>query len=120
MGATRFARMIVALLIAGHTWANETAAPTTENKVSATAAEHRLQLDFNGNSFSGPAWDRLTAIRERAEKESWQFRMVGTSVINHGDTPDWYNCFPIESLIAQVLEKINSRGSVTGVQNDAS
>ena len=45
--------------------------------------------------------------------------MVGTSVIRHENTPHWYHTFHIESLIAQVLEKINSRGSVTGVQNEA-
>ena len=72
MSATGFARLIVPLLIAGHTWADETAAPTTENKVSATAAEHRLQLDFNGDSFSGPAWDRLVA-----EGRAAQFFLIG-------------------------------------------
>ena len=69
--------------------------------------------------FNGPAWKRLTDIRARAEREGWEFNMVGTSVIRHENTPDWYHTFPIESLIALVLEKINSRGSVTGVQNGA-
>lgn len=67
--------------------------------------------------MNGPAWERLSEISARAEKEGWKFKMVGTSVIEHKDTPDWYYIFPIESLIAQVLEKINLRGSVTGVQN---
>ncbi|MDA0272694.1 MAG: ribose-phosphate pyrophosphokinase [Proteobacteria bacterium] len=69
--------------------------------------------------FNGPAWERLTDIRTRAENEGWEFNMVGTSVIRHENTPHWYHTFQIESLIAQVLEKINSRGSVTGVQNEA-
>jgi ribose-phosphate pyrophosphokinase len=69
--------------------------------------------------FNGEAWQRLAGIREQAEKEGWVFNMVGTSVIKHEDTPDWYHTFHIEKLIAQVLEKINSRGSVTGVHNDA-
>lgn len=68
--------------------------------------------------FNGSAWERLTAIRERAEREGWDFNMVGTSVISHQDTPSWYHTFPIERLTARVLEKINARGSVTGVQND--
>lgn len=68
--------------------------------------------------FNGAAWDRLAGVAARAESEGWTFNMVGTSVILHKDTPDWYRTFPIEGLIAQVLEKINSRGSVTGVQNE--
>lgn len=67
---------------------------------------------------NGPAWERLDGIAEKAKAEGWVFNMVGTSVIAHNNTPDWYHTFPIEGLIAQVLEKINSRGSVTGVQND--
>lgn len=68
--------------------------------------------------FSDPAWERLHEIHELACREGWTFNMVGTSVINHGDTPDWYHSFEIERLVARVLEKINSRGSVTGVQNE--
>ena len=67
--------------------------------------------------FNGPAWERLTGIREKAEKEGWEFNMVGSSVIKHENTPDWYHTFPIEELVSQVLEKINARGSVTGVQD---
>jgi ribose-phosphate pyrophosphokinase len=69
--------------------------------------------------FNGSAWQRLTDIRTRAENEGWEFNMVGTSVICHENTPHWYHTFHIEPLIAQVLEKINSRGSVTGVHNEA-
>ena len=69
--------------------------------------------------LNGSAWQRLTDIRTRAENEGWEFNMVGTSVICHEDTPHWYHTFHIEPLIAQVLEKINSRGSVTGVHNEA-
>jgi len=69
--------------------------------------------------FNGSAWQRLSDIRTRAENEGWQFNMVGTSVIRHDNPPPWYHTFRIEPLIAQVLGKINSRGSVTGVQNEA-
>jgi len=69
--------------------------------------------------LNGPAWDRLSAIHDMAVSDGWKFQMVGTSVISHQDTPDWYHTFHIENLIAQVLEKINSRGSVTSVQNEA-
>jgi ribose-phosphate pyrophosphokinase len=67
--------------------------------------------------FNGPAWDRLSGIKTKADKEGWDFKMVGTSVIRHENTPEWYHTFQIEDLVSQVLEKINSRGSVTGVQN---
>lgn len=66
--------------------------------------------------FTEPAWERLTRIRQQAENDNWEFQLVGTNVICHENTPDWYNTFHIESLVAQILEKINSRGSVTGVQ----
>ena len=69
--------------------------------------------------LNGPAWERLHGIHDRAKAEGWAFNMVGTTVIAHENTPPWYKPFPIESLISQVLEKINSRGSVTGVQDEA-
>lgn len=68
--------------------------------------------------LNGTAWKRLGKIHDRARSEGWEFHLVGTTVIAHEDTPEWYTSFPIESLVAQILEKINSRGSVTGVQND--
>ena len=67
--------------------------------------------------FSGPAWERLQGIADRAANEGWKFNAVGTSVVRHDDTPAWYHTFAIEELVASVLEKINSRGSVTGVQD---
>jgi len=68
--------------------------------------------------LSGPAWQRLSGIKERSLAEGWQFQLVGTSVISHKNAPDWYCAFPLEPLLAQILEKINSRGSVTGVHNE--
>ncbi len=67
--------------------------------------------------LSGPAWGTLNAVKKRSIQEGWNFQLVGTSVISHENTPAWYSVFPIEPLLAQILEKINSRGSVTGVQN---
>ena len=67
--------------------------------------------------MNGSAWQRLGDVHQQAKKQGWKFQMVGTNVINHENTPDWYHTFRVENLIAQVLEKINSRGSVTGVQN---
>jgi ribose-phosphate pyrophosphokinase len=65
--------------------------------------------------LSGPAWDRLTGVANRAAEEGWEFRLVGTTSVVHDKTPDWYLAYPIEQLLAQVITKINSRGSVTGL-----
>ncbi len=95
----------------------------TAGSVVSAIEELKLQGAKNINVgcvhplMNGPAWDRLSKVSERAKQEGWEFKMVGTSVIDHQNTPDWYHIFPIEGLIAQVLEKINLRGSVTGVQN---
>ena len=67
--------------------------------------------------FSDPAWSRLKALKDRSEAEGWSFSLVGTSSIKHANAPSWYHTFAIEALVAAVLEKINSRGSVTGVQD---
>ena len=96
----------------------------TAGSVVAAVDELKLQGANNINIacvhpvFSDPAWQRLTELHDKAEKEGWELRVVGTSVIDHGETPDWYHTFRIEGLVARVLEKINARGSVTGVQNE--
>ena len=68
--------------------------------------------------FSGPAWERLHNIKERSIDEGWDFQVVGTSTVVHENSPEWYHTFRIEKLLAAILEKINSRGSVTGVQDE--
>lgn len=65
--------------------------------------------------LSDPAWQRLHEVESTARKEGWNFNLVGTSTIEHINTPDWYHCYPIEPLIGTIIQKINSRGSVTGV-----
>ena len=65
--------------------------------------------------FSKPAWERLNAIKQKADLEGWSFQVVGTSAVTHVDTPPWYHCFKIEDVVSQVVEKINSRGSVTEI-----
>jgi ribose-phosphate pyrophosphokinase len=63
--------------------------------------------------MSGSAWESLGSLSERADREGWRFRVVGTTSIAHENTPGWYEVYPIEPLISQVISKINSRGSVT-------
>ncbi len=67
--------------------------------------------------LSGPAWERLHRIKARSVKENWDFQVVGTNTVVHENAPDWYHSYRIDKLLAAILEKINSRGSVTGVQN---
>jgi len=68
--------------------------------------------------MSGSAWERLSEVYERAKREGWTFNFVGTSTVEHHDTPNWYHCFHIEKLIGTIIQKINSRGSVAKVHKD--
>mgnify|MGYP000551107583 FL=1 len=68
--------------------------------------------------LSEPAWERLTALKARSVSEGWQFNFVGTSTVEHDNTPDWYHTFHIGRLVATIVQKINSRGSVRQVQQD--
>ncbi len=68
--------------------------------------------------MSGRAWQNLSALSTRAKKENGKFYFVGTSTVEHANTPDWYRTFRIEKLLATIIQKINSRGSVTKVQQD--
>jgi len=64
--------LVTLLMVTGLTFADETDKPTKADKITAAATEHRLALDFDGDTFSGPAWDRLLAEGRRA-----QFFLVG-------------------------------------------
>jgi ribose-phosphate pyrophosphokinase len=68
--------------------------------------------------FTAPAWERLTRVKERSLKEGWKFQLVGTSTVSHPNAPEWYHTFHIEKLMATIIEKINSRGSVSQVHED--
>jgi len=68
--------------------------------------------------MSGSAWKRLSEVYERAKHENWSFDFVGTSTVEHQNTPSWYHCFHIEKLIGTIIQKINSRGSVAKVHKD--
>jgi ribose-phosphate pyrophosphokinase len=65
--------------------------------------------------LSGPAIENLNEIDAIAKKEGWRFQLVGTSTIDHTNPPDWYSSFQIEELLGTIINKINSRGSVTQV-----
>lgn len=66
--------------------------------------------------FSGPAQERLDTIASRARREGWTFHAVGSSSIPIDPHPAWYQSFPIESFLAEVIDRLNHRGSVTGLE----
>ena len=66
--------------------------------------------------FSGPAMERLQSTANRAQAEGWRFRVVGSTSVHHPNAPDWFVPFPISSLLADVIGRINGRGSVTSAQ----
>lgn len=66
--------------------------------------------------MSPPAWERLGGLHDLALAEGWRFRVVGTSSVMHPCPPDWYTTFDIAPLLAEVINSINGRGSVTGAQ----
>jgi ribose-phosphate pyrophosphokinase len=66
--------------------------------------------------LSGPAWQRLTELRARAEQRGTDFRVSGTSSVQHRGTPPWYHEFGIEPLLAKVIRSVNTRGSVRAAE----
>ncbi len=77
---------------------------------------HHVTIACAHPVFSGPAFDRLQGMADRARAEGWRFRVVGSTSVHHPDAPDWFVAFPISSLLADVIGHINGRGSVTSVQ----
>lgn len=66
--------------------------------------------------LSGPAWERLHALRAEAADRGHDFRLVGVSHIQHEGAPDWYHEFAIEPLLAKVIRSVNTRGSVRAAE----
>ena len=58
----RLAFLLAILLMSVVALADETAKTTIEDKITTTAIDHRLRLDYDGDVFSGPAWDRLVTV----------------------------------------------------------
>ena len=66
--------------------------------------------------LSGPAWERLHALKADADARGVGLRLVGTSAIHHPGSPDWYSSVPIEPLLADVIRRVNTRGSVRDLE----
>jgi ribose-phosphate pyrophosphokinase len=69
--------------------------------------------------LSGPAWERMTGLAERAAAEGWRFSLVGTDSVLHTDTPPWYYEYRLHVLIAEVIRHIHARESVAHAQDRA-
>lgn len=52
--------------------AQDAAEPTLTEKITAAAKAHRERLEYDGRTFSGPAWDRLLTEGKKA-----QFFLIG-------------------------------------------
>ena len=57
----RFVLLLTLLMINGLAFTDDTAEPTKAEEITAAATEYRQALEFDGETFSGPAWDRLIA-----------------------------------------------------------
>lgn len=68
--------------------------------------------------LSGPAWGRLRALREKAEQRGFRLQFAGTDAVVHPDTPDWYHSFSLDCLLADVIQQVNTGGSVSNAMAD--
>jgi len=66
--------------------------------------------------LSGPAWERLDGLRARAVSRGSDLQVVGTSSVVHADAPSWYHSYPLEPLLAQIVRRVNTRGSVRALE----
>ena len=95
MMQTRPSLLLVTLFLTSVLWADEPEEPTREDRITAAAIEQRLRLDFDGEAFSGPAWNRLVA-----EGGGAQFFLIGEE---HGIAEN-------PKLAAQLFSELSSRG----------
>jgi hypothetical protein len=84
-----------ALLVFTSAGADVAAEPGKEEKISSAATTSRQVLDFDGRTFSGPAWDRLVA-----EGKAAQFFLVGEE---HGIAEN-------PKLVAQLFSELSNHG----------
>ena len=89
------AAIFTALTFSAPVFADEEKKQTREEKITAAAIKHRLQLDFDGNRFSGPAWNRLLAEGVAAD-----FFLVGEE---HGIAEN-------PKLVARLFSELSSSG----------
>ena len=69
--------------------------------------------------LSGPAWERLEAVHQRAVARGVRFTVAGTASILHPSPPSWYRSCALDALFAEVVRTVNARGSVRDVTGEA-
>ena len=67
--------------------------------------------------LSGPAWERLHGLRASAAERGLDLQVVGTSSVIHPDAPDWYHSYALEPMLAQIVRRVNNRGSVRALED---
>jgi len=68
--------------------------------------------------LSGPGAERLQELHDEALGRGVSLRVVGTSSVEHPTLPAWYDSWPLEPLLAEVIRSVNTRGSVRAVEED--
>jgi ribose-phosphate pyrophosphokinase len=93
-------------------------AGSMESAVHALWAQGATDIVIAGVHLllSHPGPKRIHALRAEAEKRGVSLRMAGTSAVQHTDRPDWFLQCEIESLLADVVQSVNTRGSVRALE----
>lgn len=87
--------LLAVILYADIVCADDATDPSHEDKIAAAATDYRLKLDFDGEVFSGPAWDRLVE-----EGKTAQFFLIGEE---HGIAEN-------PRLAAQLFAELSNHG----------
>lgn len=66
--------------------------------------------------LSGPARSRLAALKVDADARGVGLDVVGTSAILHPDAPPWFHSVAIEPMLAQLIRRVNTRGSIRALE----
>ncbi|MEM9303666.1 MAG: ribose-phosphate diphosphokinase [Pseudomonadota bacterium] len=66
--------------------------------------------------MSDPSWERMAGLEAEARDRGLRFAMAGTCSVQHENPPPWFHTFSLEPLLADVISRINTRGSVRAVE----
>lgn len=91
----RKSALVAAMLICSAALADDGAQQQAADKLTATALQHRVALNFDGEAFSGPGWEALIA-----EGAAAQFFLVGE---DHGIAEN-------PMLVAQLFDALTAQG----------
>ena len=63
--------------------------------------------------LSGEGRARVDALQAEASRRGVRFQLIGTSSVDHADPPADYRSFDLAPLLASVIRRVNTRGSVS-------